>query len=129
MPFISRITPDRTLLALANKLCKMYRCFPGHRTLLISHQSSTSRTSLDAVCMPCHSRVQKTNCGKWLRGNGEPSLRTPSKGRSVKTGILPATNLKYHQKTSHRKEDLRGQEYCQPPSYNTIKRLAIESRL
>ncbi|UYV70219.1 hypothetical protein LAZ67_7002224 [Cordylochernes scorpioides] len=34
--------------------------------------------SLDAVCMPCHSRVQKTNCGKWLRGNGEPSLRTPS---------------------------------------------------
>ncbi|UYV76771.1 hypothetical protein LAZ67_14001985 [Cordylochernes scorpioides] len=27
---------DRTLLALANKLCKMYRCFPGHRTLLIS---------------------------------------------------------------------------------------------
>ncbi|UYV80681.1 hypothetical protein LAZ67_19001368 [Cordylochernes scorpioides] len=39
MPFISRITPDRTLLALANKLCKMYRCFPGHRTLLISHQS------------------------------------------------------------------------------------------
>ncbi|UYV60656.1 ATM [Cordylochernes scorpioides] len=42
MPFISRITPDRTLLALANKLCKMYRCFPGHRTLLISHQSSTS---------------------------------------------------------------------------------------
>ncbi|UYV84126.1 hypothetical protein LAZ67_X001263, partial [Cordylochernes scorpioides] len=69
---------DRTLLALANKLCKMYRCFPGHRTLLISHQSSTSGTSLDAVCMPCHSRVQKTNCGKWLRGNGEPSLRTPS---------------------------------------------------
>ncbi|UYV80606.1 hypothetical protein LAZ67_19000937 [Cordylochernes scorpioides] len=59
-------------------LCKMYRCFPGHRTLLISHQSSTSGTSLDAVCMPCHSRVQKTNCGKWLRGNGEPSLRTPS---------------------------------------------------
>ncbi|UYV74017.1 hypothetical protein LAZ67_11001855 [Cordylochernes scorpioides] len=46
----------------------MYRCFPGHRTLLISHQSSTSGTSLDAVCMPCHSRVQKTNCGKWLRG-------------------------------------------------------------
>ncbi|UYV84960.1 Transposase, partial [Cordylochernes scorpioides] len=42
----------RTLLALANKLCKMYRCFPGHRTLLISHQSSTSGTSLDAVCMP-----------------------------------------------------------------------------
>ncbi|UYV83266.1 hypothetical protein LAZ67_23000336 [Cordylochernes scorpioides] len=78
MPFIIRITPDRTLLALANKLCKMYRCFPGHRTLLISHQSSTSGTSLDAVCMPCHSRVQKTNCGKWLRGNGEPSLRTPS---------------------------------------------------
>ncbi|UYV84233.1 Transposase, partial [Cordylochernes scorpioides] len=35
-------------------------------------------TSLDAVCMPCHSRVQKTNCGKWLRGNGESSLRTPS---------------------------------------------------
>ncbi|UYV80948.1 hypothetical protein LAZ67_19002252, partial [Cordylochernes scorpioides] len=64
MPFISRITPDRTLLALANKLCKMYRCFPGHRTLLISHQSSTSGTSLNAVCMPCHSRVQKTNCGK-----------------------------------------------------------------
>ncbi|UYV65154.1 hypothetical protein LAZ67_3003351 [Cordylochernes scorpioides] len=51
---------------------------PWHRTLLISHQSSTSGTSLDAVCMPCHSRVQKTNCGKWLRGNGEPSLRTPS---------------------------------------------------
>ncbi|UYV72417.1 KLF6 [Cordylochernes scorpioides] len=68
----------RTLLALANKLCKMYRCFPGHRTLLISHQSSTSGTSLDAVCIPCHSRVQKTNYGKWLRGNGEPSLRTPS---------------------------------------------------
>ncbi|UYV78675.1 RGS9 [Cordylochernes scorpioides] len=66
MPFISRITPDRTLLALANKLCKMYRCFPGHRTLLISHRSSTSGTSLDAVCMPCHSRVQKTNCGKCL---------------------------------------------------------------
>ncbi|UYV65195.1 hypothetical protein LAZ67_3003534, partial [Cordylochernes scorpioides] len=71
--------PDRTLLALINKLSKMYRCFPGHRTLLISHQSSTSGTSLDAVCMPCHSRVQKTNCGKWLRGNGEPSLRTPSR--------------------------------------------------
>ncbi|UYV71316.1 K02A2.6-like [Cordylochernes scorpioides] len=33
---------------------------------------------IGAVCMPCHSRVQKTNCGKWLRGNGEPSLRTPS---------------------------------------------------
>ncbi|UYV70239.1 hypothetical protein LAZ67_7002260 [Cordylochernes scorpioides] len=66
MPFIIRITPDRTLLALANKLCKMYRCFPGHRTLLISHQSSTSGTSLDAVCMPCHSRVQKTNCGKMV---------------------------------------------------------------
>ncbi|UYV71113.1 hypothetical protein LAZ67_8001784, partial [Cordylochernes scorpioides] len=55
-------------------LYKMYRCFPGHRTLLISHQSSTSGTSLDAVCMPCHSRVQKTNCGKWLRGNEESSL-------------------------------------------------------
>ncbi|UYV74792.1 hypothetical protein LAZ67_12001004 [Cordylochernes scorpioides] len=54
--YMPRITPDRTLLALANKLCKMYRCFPGHRTLLISHQSSTSETSLDAVCMPCHSR-------------------------------------------------------------------------
>ncbi|UYV66752.1 hypothetical protein LAZ67_4002764 [Cordylochernes scorpioides] len=41
-------------------------------------ESSTSGTSLDAVCMPCHSRVQKTDCGKWLRGNGEPSFRTPS---------------------------------------------------
>ncbi|UYV61769.1 hypothetical protein LAZ67_1006441 [Cordylochernes scorpioides] len=31
-------------------------------------QSSTSGTSLDAVCMPCHSRVQKTNCRKWTAG-------------------------------------------------------------
>ncbi|GFV76137.1 transposable element Tcb2 transposase [Trichonephila clavipes] len=51
---------------------------PWQRTLLISHQSNTCGMSLDAVCklFPC--LVRTTNFGEWLKGNGEPSLRTPS---------------------------------------------------
>ncbi|UYV67029.1 hypothetical protein LAZ67_4003689 [Cordylochernes scorpioides] len=32
--------------------------------------------------------VQKTNCGKWLRGNGEPSLRTPSVCQAIGEAIF-----------------------------------------
>ena len=38
MPFISRITPDCTLLASANMPCKVYRCFPSHCICLIFYQ-------------------------------------------------------------------------------------------
>ncbi|GFS80886.1 hypothetical protein TNCV_126431 [Trichonephila clavipes] len=70
--------PAHTPIASPNMLYEVYRCFRGQHTLLISHHSNTCEMSLDAVwkLYPC--LVRTTNFGKWLKGNGEPSLRTPS---------------------------------------------------
>ncbi|GFW72485.1 uncharacterized protein TNCV_3797131 [Trichonephila clavipes] len=70
--------PAHTLLASPNMLYDVYRCFRAQRTLLISQQSNTCGMSLEAVCKLCPCLVRTTNFGKWLKGNGEPSLRTPS---------------------------------------------------
>ncbi|GFT35762.1 uncharacterized protein TNCV_968631 [Trichonephila clavipes] len=70
--------PAHTPIASPNMLYEVYRCFCGHHTLLISHQSKSCEMSLDAVCKLCPCFVRTTNFGKWLKGNGEPSLRTPS---------------------------------------------------
>ncbi|GFW92464.1 uncharacterized protein TNCV_517821 [Trichonephila clavipes] len=78
MLFFSSIMPAHTLLASPNLFYEVYRCFRGQRNLLISHQSNTCGMSLDAVCKLCPCLVRTTHFGKWLKGNGEPSLRTPS---------------------------------------------------
>ncbi|GFT55836.1 hypothetical protein TNCV_566951 [Trichonephila clavipes] len=70
--------PTHTLLASLNMLYEVYRCFRGQRTLHISHQSNTCRMSLDAVCKLCPCLVRTANFCKWVKGNGELSLRTPS---------------------------------------------------
>ncbi|UYV74044.1 hypothetical protein LAZ67_11001965 [Cordylochernes scorpioides] len=57
----------RTLLALANKLCKMYRCFPGHRILLISHnRARLGHHWTPFACLATAAFRRRT--GKWNAG-------------------------------------------------------------
>ncbi|UYV71267.1 hypothetical protein LAZ67_8002442 [Cordylochernes scorpioides] len=60
--------------------------------------------------------------------NKQQQQQTPSIDRRRKLAASEIIETKednvkrYHQKTSHRKEALRGQEYCQPPTYGWLRR-------